>query len=162
PWTAWVAANPWFTSLLFGGIGAWVVLSSWKSEQTQDRPSEDFKQKLLHGTPVEVKRVRPKSPGYHFYEDKDCWWQFKRDFAAFGEIANSFWAIDETPWRFQQLESMDLHHLAHDSPCAGYQYKIFYNQVEVGSLEITHASEYTTDNPQIYANVDLNFTIGFL
>jgi hypothetical protein len=121
PWTPWLAANPWLTSLVFGGIGAWVVLSYWKNEQTQERPTEEFQDRLFHGKPLEVKRVTPKPASYHFWEDKECWRQFSRDFAAFGEIANSVWGIEQTPWRFQQMESMDLHHLADDSPRAGYQ-----------------------------------------
>src|SRR5689334_2532610 len=97
PWTPWLAANLWFTSLVFGGIGAWVVLSYWKEQQAEaeTRPNKEFQDKLLHGTPLEVKRVKPKLPGYHFWEDKECWRQFSRDFAEFGEIANSFWGIEE-------------------------------------------------------------------
>jgi hypothetical protein len=57
PVTSWVAANPWFTSIIFGGFGAWIVLNYWKEKQGfTDRPSEEFRKKLLWETPLEVKR----------------------------------------------------------------------------------------------------------
>ena len=57
----------------------------------------------------------------------------------------------------QELEDTELSYPGQDSPDYGCRYEVYYNQVQLGMLQISADSlNYTTDNPLVYVRLDLD------
>ncbi len=152
---------PWVSSVAAGALGAWIVLTFWQSRNEQpDRPSKEYRDKLLRGKPLEVKHAIPKLEQEGWGID-DSLRQFFHDFDWFGVIANDWVMIKESPWRLQETEQTELRRLGFESPVYGRQYHVFYNQERVGHLEVTDYMEYTSENPKITAYIEIEDTCLF-
>ncbi len=146
---------PWVSSVAAGALGAWIALTFWQSGIEQlDKPSKEYREKLLRGKPLEVKHAIPRLQQDGWGID-DSLRQFFHDFDWFGVIANDWGPIKEGPWRLQESENTELDTLSYDSPHYGRQYHIFYNAERVGLLEITDYLKYTFANPRITAKIGI-------
>jgi hypothetical protein len=114
---------------------------------------------LLHSKPIVPKHRSPKIVGdglTSFVDDEDR--QFFNDFAEFANVVN-WWLRDtmETPWRLQELPDTELHLDYSDMPLFGRRYEVFYNQVKLGTLEVSPNSDYGAENPNVRTSIQLDW-----
>jgi hypothetical protein len=132
-------------------------------------PKAKFLHALLKTKPIEVVYKRPSDIGIgceSLVKDKDR--QLFKDFALFAKFLNgSFESLGSEfgGWRIQELDDTEIE----DSPdpgCFGCRYDVFFNELKIGLLEIQAAwwfddrdnlNDYTTDNPTVYADVELEY-----
>jgi hypothetical protein len=107
---------------------------------------------LLDTTIIEPKHANPRLKRWG-WRISDSLRRFFADFDRFGLIANEWAPIKNSPWRLQELKDTRLRTFGNDAPKQGRRYDVFYNQLRVGTLEITDTSDYTTQEPRVCANV---------
>jgi hypothetical protein len=145
------------TAIAFLTILATYIL--WQSKRPE-KQKEKFLRSLLHSTPIEPKHNGPKHIGGEFEsltDDDDR--RFFNDFAAFGNVVNG-WLSDAqfgVPWRLQELPETELRLAISDSPKFGRRYQIFYNQEQIGELEVSAGYPYTPTVRNVYANLELDW-----
>jgi hypothetical protein len=121
--------------------------------QKKEKINKDFHRKLLYGSPIdpEYEVTSSLTPGNQRRigaDDKD--FIFYQNFKDFDRSINQW--HQETPFRLQE-RGTTLTRLAEDSPQYGRSYLIFYNQIEIGRLEIADSSYVESDMCIFYIEV---------
>jgi hypothetical protein len=90
-----------------------------------------FRKTLWESKPIEPKHNKPKSAPSEKWEAK-----FFYEFDDFADVMNWYLAdINSSRWRLQDLPDTDVG-TAETGPMFGRTYAVFYNQVQLGELEI--------------------------
>jgi len=115
---------------------------------------------LWDSDPITPRHERPKVIGdNHPSLASDADRRFFADFADFGDVVN-WWFADEyrsSRWRLQELPTTELRIGFRDSPAYGRRYAIFHNQTRLGELEVQPAYKYSTEEPQVYATIQIRW-----
>lgn len=123
-------------------------------------PRDKFLAALLKSEPISPVHARPASLtggfGGSFFESEEGN-QFFADFDAFPDKINALYTPEGTwagaPWRLQELESTELS-TARESPDFGRRYSLFYNQVNIGLVEMKPAHRYhSKNNPKVFTHI---------
>lgn len=140
-------------SLLSWLVALNLILTGYLFQQARRGPKRKFVNKLLMGDPIKPKHTPPPNlkAGWGV-SDGDR--RFFADFDTFAETLNSM--FEDGPWRLQELADPEIRGLG-DSPKYGRRYKIFYNQVEVGILQIRAYHDYDAATPNVWTEIELNF-----
>jgi hypothetical protein len=157
-------AIPKVTILTLAVIGLFAYVSYIHSEISGEasglKPSRQFLHKLLETEPIDPVHERPNRFTRHDWGVTDGDIAFFRDFMPFGDVMNNFFgrhpnSPEKGHWRLQGLAKVDMGD--DDGPSYGRNYKIFFNQVEVGRLGIRAGllKKYTSDTPNVSANLEL-------
>lgn len=95
-----------------------------------------FRKALWESGPIEPKHDKPKfEPLRKSLDQSEA--KFFHDFDDFADVMNWWLAVtDPGPWRLQELSDSDVG-TATTGPMFGRTYAVFYNQIEVGKLEIS-------------------------
>jgi hypothetical protein len=140
-------------------LNVMAVISLWRVVARQPvKPKKQFIAALLHSKPIVPKHRRPEASGDGFsslVSDNDR--QFFRDFDDFADVVN-WWFGDEhvgTGWRLQELPETERKHSLSDAPQFGRRYDVFYNQVRLGTLEVSPSVGYDAKNPDVHTSVQL-------
>jgi hypothetical protein len=81
--------------------------------------------------------------------------RFFGDFAEFADVVNRSLADKHrSPWRLQELSDNELK-LCSQEYCFGRRYDVFHNQACVGSLEVSADYDYSAENPNVCASIEL-------
>jgi hypothetical protein len=119
-------------------ISASVTFTLWRNT---NRPkfkqlSKKFRKALWESDPIEPKHNEPKfKPLRRSREERDA--KFFSEFEDFADVVNWYLASDTItyPWRLQELPDNDVG-TAQTGPMFGRVYAVFYNQAQLGKLEI--------------------------
>jgi hypothetical protein len=116
-------------------ITAAVTFTLWRNTH---RPkfkqlNKKFRKALWESGPIEPKHNKPK-PDPSFDE---CEAKFFYDFDDFADVMNWYLADDaiSSHWRLHELPDTDVG-TAETGPISGRTYAVFYNQIQLGTLEI--------------------------
>jgi hypothetical protein len=82
---------------------------------------------------------------------------FFADFRRFADVLNRWLDEPRNPWRVQELPDPELTGAWRDSPGYGRRYAIFYNQVQVGNLQIYADFRYERDHPNVHTEIDVKY-----
>jgi hypothetical protein len=146
-------------------INAVVTLSLWRKVASKSNRGPKLNKKaataLWRSDPIIPKHDPPKTAGGEYSSmARDIDRRFFADFKDFADVVN-WWLADE--FRASRFRSQDLPtgHLSLNidhshGPMLGRSFAIHYNQTRVGRLEITHGNEYTTENPEVYTNIEID------
>ncbi len=140
-------------------INAMATIALW---QAAARKPEKLKKKffnaLLHSDPIVPKHRPPKAIGEGFESlVREGHQKFFEDFEDFADVVN-WWFADEyvgTRWRLQELPDTILKHDMSDMPNFGRRYEVFYNQVRVGTLEVS--PDLLAKKRSVYTNIQLEW-----
>jgi hypothetical protein len=78
---------------------------------------------------------------------------------SFADVVN-WWFADEhvgTDWRLQELPDTELRQNVSDMPQFGRGYDVFYNQVRIGTLEVSPGADYGSENPDVRTSIQLEW-----
>ena len=120
-------------------------------------PKRKFRRSIIDGSPITPRHESPSLPlkeGWGVGDDDN---RFLADFDIFATILNRW--LDDTPWRIQELDDPELGGVMAlpDSPSYGRRYDIFFNQIRLGTLEITAVHGYGSDHQNISAAIELTY-----
>ena len=62
-----------------------------------------------------------------------------------------------TGWRLQELPDTERKHVLSDTPQFGRRYDVFYNQVRLGTLEVSPGAGYDAKNPDVHTSVQVEW-----
>jgi hypothetical protein len=148
-------------------INAIVTLSLWRTMATKaSRPAglnKKAAKALWHSDPIVPRHDPPKVVGGKYpslVDDGDR--TFFDDFKEFADVVN-WWFADKyvrSRFRLQELPDGNVRlNIGYDSgPVAGRCFVVYYNQTRIGRLEIHPAYKYTTETPQVYTSVQLDWS----
>lgn len=123
-------------------------------------PRDKFLTALLKSKPITPVHAHPVSLtggfGGGFFESEEGN-QFFADFDAFADKINTLYTPDGAwagaPWRLQELENTELS-TARESPDFGRRYSLFYNQANIGLVEMKPVHRYHgQNNPKLYTHI---------
>ena len=148
-------------------INAVVTLSLWRMMAAKaNRPAglnKKAAKALWHSDPIVPRHDPPKVVGgdfRSFVHDADR--TFFDDFKEFADVANWLLADEYVASRFRLQELPDGNvrlNIGYDSgPVAGRCFAVYYNQTRIGRLEIHPGFKYTTETPQVYTSVQLDWS----
>jgi hypothetical protein len=135
-------------------LNAMATITLWR--QAARRP-EKLKKKFLaslrNSKPIVPKHRRPmdiEHPSILVGKEHRL---FFNDFADFAAVVNRWLAEcyfgGSTPWRLQELPDTELKLGYRERPDYGRRYAIFYNQVSLGTLEVSSGYRYSTEKPVV-------------
>ena len=148
-------------------INAVVTLSLWRMMDTKaNRPAglnKKAAKALWHSEPIVPRHDPPKVVGGRFpslADEADR--VFFDDFEEFADVVN-WWFADEyvgSRFRLQELPDGNVRlNIGYDSgPVAGRCFAVYYNQTRIGRLEIHPGFKYSTETPQVYTSVQLDWS----
>jgi hypothetical protein len=90
--------------------------------------------------------------------------QFFADFAGFAEALNKQWLPNQRtgwegmPWRLQEHEDTDISTAATEGPFFGRRYGVTYNQLSLGQLDVYPDLDYTSAEPAVTVDIELEHT----
>jgi hypothetical protein len=162
----------WLVSLFFGAMGAQFVLNA-NQERWAPKPSKKERDNFWGSGERQIvpKHAVPTLEASGWGMDGAVH-RFFADFALFGVIAND--EMKQTPWRLQEgplykraktqkrgagVGGYDTHLLMlgdTHGPRHGRQFDVFYNQFRVGGMEVTNGWEYSTENPNVHAAIEID------
>jgi len=149
-------------------INAFATLSLWRKVASKSSRDPKLNKKaataLWRSDPVIPKHNPPKAAGV---EADGIDRQFFADFKDFADVVN-WWLADEfsaSRFRLQDLPTGDLSlnvDFSH-GPVLGRSFAIYYNQTKVGKLEIQSGNGYTTESPEVYTSIEIDWArfLGF-
>ena len=117
---------------------------------------------LWRSDPIVPKHNPPKVAGGEFSSvARDVDRRFFADFKDFADVIN-WWLAGESivsRFRLQDLPAGDrsLNVDYSDGPRLGRSFAIYYNQTHVGTLEIAPANKYTSENPGVNTNIQIDW-----
>ena len=168
--TAPVTAMPqleYFDTGYSGGEMSFELVTVWQLSRCGERQQADraklkkkFIKALRGSEPIVPKHQPPKSigesvPSLVRREDR----LFFDDFRDFGTVVN--WCLADEhvggPWRLQELPNTDLSLNFSHMPDFGRRYDIFYNQVPLGTLEVSPGGGYSSQEPLVYTDINLDW-----
>jgi hypothetical protein len=145
-------------------INVMATITLWR--QAARRP-EKLKKKFLaslrNSKPIVPKHQRPINIGGEYSNSFLVTKEhrlFFNDFADFAAVVNRWLAEDYfggTPWRLQELPDTELKLGYREGPDFGRRYAIFYNQVSLGTLEVSPGYRYSTEKPVVRSHVELDW-----
>jgi hypothetical protein len=153
-------------------INAIATLSLWRTMASKSNRGPKLKKKaataLWRSDPIVPKHDPPKTAGGAYSSlARDVDRQFFADFKDFADVVN-WWLADEfgaSRFRLQDLPAGDLSMNVNfsDGPRLGRSFAIYYNQTRVGRLEIRSGNKYTTENPEVYTSIEIDWArfLGF-
>ena len=157
--SAWLTQHREWIALIF--FAAWLAWSWWSTGQQRRYPSSGLIKELFETGPVEPKYSSAKSiesgGSGTTWGISDADRQFFRDFDRFAELINS--QNQDGPWQLQEAEKTELlrSSLDADGPVFGRGYKVFYNQMLLGDVEICAGYKYeSASNPSVTMRVELS------
>ena len=118
---------------------------------------------LWRSDPIVPKHDPPKAAGGEYSSmARDVDRRFFADFRDFADVVNRSLAEGEftaSRFRLQDLPDGDLslNVDTSDGPTLGRCFAIYFNQTRVGRLEISPRYDYTSDIPEVYTNVEINW-----
>jgi len=140
-----------------------IINLSREAARKPPRPNKRFLKKLFHSEPITPKHDPPRAAGgeYTFaVTDEDR--RFFADFAEFADVVN-WWFAEEYVggrWRLQALPDGDVRlNVSFDhGPIYGRCYAVFFNQVELGRLEIRpgHGHSYDAATPEVITEIEID------
>ncbi len=154
-------------------LNALATINLWREAVRRPaRPSEKFIKALLRSEPIVPKHGTPTR---WTYEDDTYIAKYERtpvgamfrarrlffyDFADFAVIVNSWFEKHEDCWRLQELADNELR-TDEPPPQYGRRYSIFYNQTDLGVLEMQdgldkHGDNYSEEHPVVRAEIQLH------
>jgi hypothetical protein len=146
-------------------INAVATLSLWRKVASKSNRGPKLNKKaataLWRSDPIIPKHDPPKTAGGEYSSTaRNIDRRFFADFKDFADVVN-WWLADEfraSRFRLQDLPTGDLSlNVDHShGPVLGRSFAIYYNQTRVGRLEITCANMYTTENPEVYTNTEID------
>jgi len=146
-------------------VNAAVTLGLWRAlSRKVNRPpglKKKFAKQLWRSAPIEPKHERPKVIGDDYPSlASDADRRFFADFVDFADVVN-WWLVEEfvqSRWRLQELPSTELKlNRFSTGPDFGRRYALFYNQTPLGELEISPSFDYTTEAPQVRAELEIRW-----
>jgi hypothetical protein len=156
--------------MIIVALTALATITLWREAvRRPERPSKKFIKALLrsepivpkHGTPTRwtfeddayVAKYERTSLGTMFRAQRS----FFHDFADFAVVVNSWFKQMRDCWRLQELADNELQLFTQDSPPEfGRRYSIFYNQTDLGVLEMRHGYDYSDESPVVLAELELH------
>jgi hypothetical protein len=153
-------------------INAALTISLWRkvTGRVNRRPKLNKKaaNALWRNNPIVPKHDPPKAAGGELSSlARDVDRRFFADFKDFADVLNG-WLAEEfiaSRFRLQDLPAGDrsINVDFSDGPRLGRSFAIFHNQTHVGTLEIAPAYKYTTDNPSVLTNIQIDWArlLGF-
>ena len=147
-----------FLNVMIATIALWRTVALRPS-----RPKEKFIRMLLHSKPIAPK------PQPHDIASKNLSQLvsiedrlFFDDFADFAAVINWWFAKhrkyrDKSPWCLQELPDIELKLNVSVAPVFGRRYAIFHNQVRLGTLEVSSSFDYSTKNPNVSSDIELDY-----
>ena len=154
-------------------LNALATVNLWREAVRRPaRPSEKFIKALLRSEPIVPKHGTPTR---WTYEDDAYIAKYERtsfgkvirarrlffyDFEDFAVIVNSWFEESEYCWRLQELADNELR-TDEPPPRFGRRYSIFYNQTDLGVLEMQngldkHGDDYSEEHPVVWAEIQLH------
>ena len=155
-YSAWLIQHrEWvYIAIIFLGL-VW-----WHSGQKSRYPTSGLIKELLETDPIEpkynvAKTIESGGRGTTWgISDADR--HFFRDFDRFAELINV--TSQQGPWRLQEAERTELGRFSRDAegPVFGRGYKVFYNQMWLGDVEICAGHDYeSARNPSVNMRAEL-------
>lgn len=153
-------------------INAVATFSLWRklANNGPNRPRLNKKAAtaLWRSEPIVPKHNPPKMAGGEFSSlARDVDRMFFADFRDFADVINWWLADDFTASRFrlQDLPKGDLSLNVDFSsgPTLGRAFAIYYNQTNIGRLEINPTYDYTSASPKVFTNLEIDWArfIGY-
>jgi hypothetical protein len=143
-------------------VMASAIITLWReTARRPPRPNKKFLNELLHSEPITPQHNPWKIAGGRLSSfATDDYRRFFADFAAFADVVN-WWLADEyigNRWRLQELPDGDvrLNVDFSDGPTLGRCYALFYNEVELGRLEIRPGYPDDAAIPEVITEVELH------
>ena len=154
-------------------LNALATINLWREAARRPaRPSEKFVKALLRSEPIVPKHGTPTR---WTYEDDAYVAKYERtsfgkmirarrlffyDFADFAVIVNSWFEKSGDRWRLQELADNELR-TDEPPPRFGRRYSIFYNQTDLGVIEMQngldkHGDDYSEEHPVVWAEIQLH------
>ena len=148
-------------------LNAIATITLWqRAVRRPEKLKKKFLKRLFDTKPITPKH-QPPPPLKEGYACGKKELQFFSDFADFADVVN-WWLADEykysaSAWRLQELPEVDLslHGNFDHGPTYGRSYAIFHNQQRVGKLEIRSGFRYTSETPQVFTYIQLDFVRVF-
>jgi hypothetical protein len=117
---------------------------------------------LFKTVPIEPKHEHPTKLTGEWPDDMATVYQHAcfADFDMFADSINCFHVPDGAweggPWRLQELSDTEI--VNFDHPQFGRRYKVFYNQIEVGLVEVGAFSRYDgKTKPEVSTHVSIHY-----
>jgi hypothetical protein len=148
--------------VLVNAVVTFGLLLEAKRRPGQPNFKKKFIKRLLQSEPITPKHQPPKTIGGNFQSMVRKEHQlFFDDFADFVEVVNR-WLEDEhvgSRWRLQELPEteMSLHGVFNYGPSFGRRYAVFYNQVQLGELEVEPWVGYSAERPRVLTRIHLEY-----
>jgi hypothetical protein len=152
-------------------LNALVTVNLWREAVRRPaRPTEKFIKALLRSEPIVPKHGRPTKWTFDEEHDANPKWErtsfgkmiharrlFFHDFSDFAVVVNSWFKMSEQPWRLQELADNELRLFSQDyPPDFGRRYSIFYNQTDLGVLEMKSGYDYSEECPNVLVELELH------
>lgn len=145
-----------FEFILFITVCATIVL--WRTAvRKPSKPKGSFIKSLLHSAPIDPQHQSPLRLADIEWMVTDEDRHFFEDFKEFARVVNLWLADSASPWRLQELADTELTLGVSDSPEYGRRYEIFYNQVDVGTIEVS-SYFYSAEEPNVRTRIYLEHT----
>lgn len=140
-------------------VNVLMTLSLWQvAARKPAKLKKKFIHSLLRSKPLVPKHQPAKAIGEGWQShvmDNDR--QFFHDFDDFADVINWWLAEDPSgsPWRLQELPDTELKLGPWYEPAFGRRYAIFYNQVNLGTLEVYALTDYCKDAPTVSSELEM-------
>ena len=138
-------------------INAMATIALWRdAARRPTKLKKKFTTALLHSKPIVPKHQPAKALSSLASEEDRL---FFEEFKEFADVVN-WWFADKhvgTNWRLQELPEFDLKHNFSDMPDFGRRYDIFYNQVHLGTLEVSPGVEYGSEKREVRTSIQLDW-----
>ena len=159
--------------IIIVAINALMTIALWReAARRPTKPSKKFIKALLRSDPIAPKHGTPTR---WTFEDDAYITKYERtplgtifraqrlffnDFSDFAMVVNWWFEGSEDRWRLQELADNELR-TDEPPPKYGRRYSIFYNQTNLGVLEMRrgldkHGDAYTEGHPVVWAEIQLH------
>jgi hypothetical protein len=149
------------TVIVFLNVAVTIKLLSDVARRQQPNFKKKFIKRLLQSEPITPKHQPPKTigDGFESLVSKEGR-LFFHDFVDFAAVVN-WWLADEyvgSRWRLQELPKTELtlHEVFDYGPTFGRSYAVFYNQVQIGELEV-EPHQYSAERPRVLTRIHLDY-----
>jgi hypothetical protein len=163
----WGAIVSYEVLVVIVAINAVATLSLWRQMANKvSRPTglnKKAAKALYESAPIVPRHDPPKVVGGGFPLVNDIDRAFFADFKEFADVVN--WLLADkyvaSRFRLQDLPdgtvSIDFVPDGNSDPIPGRCFALYYNQTRVGRLEIHPSYNYTTETPQVYTSVQIDW-----
>ena len=147
-----VFVNLGLTLALWGNL---LAIARWAARRPVKRK---FRNRLWSGEPITPKHEPPPPLKAGIFMGVRNPEQFSSDFEDFANVIN-WHLVDyyDSPWRVQELPTLELSKLAASGPAYGRRYAVFHNQARIGEIELEPDFDYSTETPRVTLHIELNW-----